>query len=66
MMDILDPRRLGFLSLRQIRGSYDWAHANAVAYNDADDSISVSLRHQDAVVNFDRTTGDLNWIFGKS
>ncbi len=41
-----------------------WTHGNAVIYDPADDSIIVSLRHQDAVVKFSRQTGELKWILG--
>ena len=64
MMDMLDPRRIGFLSLRKIRGSYDWGHANSVSYDEEQDSILVSLRAQDAIVSFDKTSGTLNYILG--
>jgi hypothetical protein len=40
----------------------DWAHANAVDYNPNDDSIIVSVRNQDAIIKFSRSTGNLRWI----
>lgn len=64
MMDMLDSRRIGFLSLKQIRGSYDWGHANSVSYDEEQDSILVSLRAQDAIVSFDKASGTLNYILG--
>jgi hypothetical protein len=62
MAELLDPTRIGFGSHES--RPYDWAHANAVVYDAADDAILVSLRHQDAVVKFDRATGALRWILG--
>ena len=45
---------------------YDWFHNNSVWYDDATDSITLSGRHQDAVINIDYDTGSLNWIIGDS
>ena len=42
----------------------DWCHANAIAYDAADDAILVSLRHQDCIIKFARSTGELKWILG--
>lgn len=44
--------------------SYDWFHNNSVWYDEATNSITLSGRHQDAVINIDYTTGKLNWIIG--
>jgi len=44
--------------------SYDWFHNNAVWYDKKTHSITLSGRHQDAVVNIDYTSGELNWILG--
>ena len=43
---------------------YDWFHNNSVWYDEATNSITLSGRHQDAVINIDYETGDLNWIIG--
>ena len=43
---------------------YDWFHNNSVWYDEATDSITLSGRHQDAVINIDYDTGELNWIIG--
>ena len=76
MLDMLDPFRINYSSLlglydnlfETITGmaaeTRDWSHGNAVIHNPADDSIIVSLRHQDAVVKFSRQTGELKWILG--
>ena len=43
---------------------YDWFHNNSVWYDEATNSITLSGRHQDAVINIDYDTGSLNWIIG--
>ena len=45
---------------------YDWFHNNSVWYDKKTNSITLSGRHQDAVINIDYTTGKLNWIIGDS
>jgi hypothetical protein len=73
LLDLLDPYRIGYDSLTGFwnttfpeveAGTRDWAHANAVIHDPSDDSIIVSLRHQDAVIKFSRQTGQLIWILG--
>lgn len=43
---------------------YDWFHNNSVWYDKNTNSITLSGRHQDAVINIDYATGELNWIIG--
>jgi hypothetical protein len=68
LLDLLDPRRIARDSLGTwtIYGpdARDWAHANAVVYDESDDSYYVSLRHQDAIVKVNRSRETLSWIFG--
>lgn len=45
---------------------YDWFHNNAVWYDEKTNSIILSGRHQDAVINIDYKSGNLNWIIGYS
>ena len=45
---------------------YDWFHNNSVWYDEKTNSITLSGRHQDAVINIDYETGELNWIIGDS
>ena len=45
---------------------YDWFHNNAVWYDEKTNSITLSGRHMDAVINLDYETGKLNWIIGDS
>ncbi len=44
--------------------SKDWTHGNAVVYNPDDDSILLSLRHQDWIIKIDHETGDVLWRLG--
>ena len=44
--------------------AYDWFHNNSVWYDKNTNSITLSGRHQDAVINIDYDTGKLNWIIG--
>jgi hypothetical protein len=68
LVDMLDTTRIGYnsLNVRQVPEAlgYDWAHFNSVIDDPRDDSIIISLRHQDALVKFSRSTGDLKWILG--
>ena len=43
---------------------YDWFHNNSVWYDEKTNSITLSGRHQDAVINIDYDTKKLNWIIG--
>ncbi len=59
----LDPERIGYGGLLDRFGlGMDWGHANAVSWNDERQEVVVSLRHQDAVVGLDGSSGDLTWI----
>ena len=42
----------------------DWFHCNAIWYDKNTNSITLSGRHIDAIVNIDYDTGALNWILG--
>lgn len=46
--------------------SYDWFHNNSVWYDEKTNSITLSGRHMDAVINIDYKSGTLNWIIGDS
>lgn len=43
----------------------DWTHGNGMFYDPSDDSIIVSLRHQDWLVKIDHETGDVIWRLGE-
>lgn len=70
LLDMLDPYRLTYGSRakywvqRGYADTNDWCHANCTAYVASADAILVSLRTQDAIIKFDRTTGALRWILG--
>jgi hypothetical protein len=73
LFDLLDPYRIGYGSLGGIwnslygdpeNGTRDWTHGNAVFYDESEDTILLSLRHQDALVLLSRRTGALQWILG--
>ncbi len=73
LFDLLDPYRIGYGSLgglwnslygSPVGGTRDWTHGNAVFHDPSDDSILLSLRHQDALVKISRKTGELQWILG--
>ncbi len=62
-INVLDPRRVNYLNTFT-GGAWDSEHCNAVLEDPSDDSIIVSMRTQNAVVKFSRTTGQLRWILG--
>ena len=71
LYNILDPHRLCYNSLNQMRGergggedTRDWTHCNSLIHDPRDDSFIFSARHQDAIIKIDRQTGDLKWILG--
>lgn len=43
---------------------HDWFHNNAVWYDEKTHTLTLSGRHQDAIINIDYDTGKLNWIIG--
>lgn len=45
---------------------FDWFHNNSVWYDAKTNSITLSGRHQDAIVNINYESGELNWIIGSS
>jgi hypothetical protein len=62
--DRIDPTRIGYDALESGPLGKDWTHANAITHDPRDDSLLVSLRHQDAVLKISRYTGKLIWILG--
>lgn len=65
LIDLLQPNRIDYLtfSIYYTGQGWDTEHANAVIEDPRDNSIIVSMRHQDAVVKFTRD-GQLKWILG--
>jgi len=53
------------LGLTMDRQAVDWTHANGIQYNDWDDTILLSLRHQSQVILIDHATGDVVWTLGE-
>jgi len=44
--------------------SHDWFHNNAVWYDPKTRTLTLSGRHQDAIINLGYETGALNWVIG--
>ena len=64
-IDMLDPTRVTYLTYQfPTTLGVDNEHANAVLEDPNDNSIIVSLRNQNAVFKFLRSTGKLKWILG--
>lgn len=64
---LIDPTRVTYLTYGEFSGSpygVDTEHANALIDDTNDNSIMVSMRDQNAVVDFSRATGQLQWILG--
>ncbi|MEQ1505538.1 MAG: aryl-sulfate sulfotransferase [Myxococcota bacterium] len=65
MLDLMDHHHIGFDGLAPSpSGALDWVHTNALQYDAETDEITLSMRHQDAVIRFSAATGALKWIFG--
>jgi hypothetical protein len=62
IIDMINPRRVTYFYNGGVSG-VDWEHANAVIEDPRDGGIIVSMRHQNAIIKFDRT-GQLKWILG--
>lgn len=61
LAEILDDQRIGYDSLAPSAHEWlDWGHANAVVEHGP--LVVASLRHQDTVAAFERSTGALAWI----
>lgn len=70
LLDMLDPYRLcygscsGYWRKLGLPDSNDWCHTNAVFYDARDDTIMLSLRTQDCILKFHRSSGEIKWILG--
>ena len=68
--DHLDVHRWGYHLMevywhnRGFPNHLDWTHGNGITYDPSDDSVIVSLRHQDAVIKIDKASGEIRWILG--
>lgn len=47
-------------------GKIDWFHQNSVAYDETDNSIVISGRHQDTIMKIAYDTSEIKWIIGDS
>lgn len=47
-------------------GLFNWLHHNAVSLDESKGEILISGRHQDLILNFDATTGEVKWWFSGS
>ena len=64
---LIDPTRVTYLTYGEYSGSSygaDSEHANALIDDTNDNSIILSMRDQNAVVKFSRSTGQVKWILG--
>jgi hypothetical protein len=61
-IDMIDPRHITYLYNGGTSG-VDYEHSNALIEDPRDDSIIVSMRHQNAIIKFSRS-GELKWILG--
>ncbi len=65
----LDVHRIGYHVLepywdtRGFPNHADWTHGNGVGHDPSDDTVLMSLKHQDAVLKVDRS-GQIRWILG--
>lgn len=62
--DLKDALPMGAGAVSKGQNGYDWFHNNAVWYDEKTNSLSLSGRNEDAVVNLDFATGKVNWILG--
>jgi arylsulfate sulfotransferase len=62
-IDMIDPRHITYFYNGGTAG-VDFEHSNALIEDPRDNSIIVSMRHQNAVIKFSRATGQLKWILG--
>jgi hypothetical protein len=68
LFDILDPYRITHGSFddywhkQGFPGAYDWSHVNAVHHVAEDDTLIISVRHQDCIIKIGRQDGKLRWI----
>ncbi|HKI70692.1 MAG TPA: aryl-sulfate sulfotransferase, partial [Verrucomicrobiae bacterium] len=64
-IDMLDPTRIDYLTFHfPTSKGWDVEHSNAIIEDQRDNSLIISMRHQDAVIKFSRATGQLIWILG--
>ncbi|OOB80144.1 MAG: hypothetical protein BEN19_06470 [Epulopiscium sp. Nuni2H_MBin003] len=57
-----DDFLIGHFGGDEVRARNDWLHINAVWYDEPNNAIVISTRHQDLAMSFDYTTKQINWI----
>lgn len=57
--EILDYEREGFLGIG--KKAKDWLHINSIFYNELDNSLIISGRHQ-GVIKIDKDSNEIKWI----
>lgn len=58
------PTPLSRITASGSSSAIDWTHGNAVVYVESDNSILLSLRHQNWVIKISRATGEVLWRLG--
>lgn len=67
----MDPYRIGYETFSQYwvrRGfedTVDWSHANSAFVHPEGQAVVVNFRLQSAIIQVDRKTGRIRWIFGE-
>jgi len=73
--DLLDAYRIGYNSLNKgfyrdvysellEDSGFDWAHTNTVVYDEAADSVIVSVKHQSTIMKLNLGSGEIEWLLG--
>ncbi|GEL13624.1 aryl-sulfate sulfotransferase [Lapidilactobacillus concavus] len=52
-----------FDAMKRSDGKIDWLHQNSIYYDQTDQSIVISSRHQDLVMKLDYKTLQIKWLF---
>jgi hypothetical protein len=69
--DHLNPYRIGYETFSQywerrgFPGVIDWSHANTILYDEADDAYIINFRYQSALMEIDKKSREISWIFGE-
>ena len=67
----LDPYRIGYETfsgywrMRGFPNVIDWSHANTILYDEKDNAFIVNFRYQSALMEIDKKSKEINWIFGE-
>jgi len=71
LFDYLDPQRIrygfeeNFWDIVYRKSTKDWTHANGLIYDASDNSMIISVRHQDWLIKIDMDTDELVWKMGE-